>query len=841
MAIIRGLLVPDVSTGRLQKVIMLNELDIEAFAANVFSEISLLWTRRWKDVENVIIKDAKGLSDFVKLCMAYFMYGESSKIQKDIAEEIFKELGLGDEINKSEINIEKNVYFFRMIPSDTRFGANTTSLLYHSKVVMAIVSALSFNKLSEEDFQILRIAALFHDIGKPFNWARHDEEGAKIFERFFGKIFDEKYKERIKQLISNHHKDIADDPLIKYLRMADVFESAQNRLSSLIEFIMNLDSYKEKHRDMVGQEFNINDYIKRYHVIYNLEATKELTDIFLTAIQDRNVLGQFFKNFIEHDPLRTYNEESADADFSFYMVKGDARGIKKFVDGSILIRELRGGSVLVSEAQKKAVLELINNNMPLEFVIYVGGGNIVFIAPVKDIEKYINVARQAFEETAKGVKITFAKMLIDIKKLDKVPFGAIWQILNQKLGLEKRRITMKESKIIPGGLRPCDSCRINLATKMYPRGEDAFYYCDNCYSKVCEGESSIKRLAEEFVKVDALGTFEEFSIISEHLMEFIAGADIETLKLLDEKEKEYELPNLMVMKADGNLMGEFFAWSISLHEIIEKSGLADLAIAKIIEKVYDFLSRIDRYMPLRFRLGQIYSDGDDILWLLPSEVAFQIAFIVVNEFYRRMGYLKRMSVALVSFHPKFPLPVAIKIADNLLSLTKSKTRKYEILTNDSDNICGWIDFEIIEGGGFTPESLKNIRENIGLLTRRPYPVKLKRSLLDLDDFANLFNYVTGINVDFCGRLSKDMREYMKSNVRVFRRVLEYLSLEMPYDDARRIAIAYCIRQIGRFKDNLERRKNYEIALTLLEPEKLGKDIPIKLLDGYVLLKILLGG
>jgi len=255
----------------------------------------------------------------------------------------------------------------------------------------------------------------------------------------------------------------------------------------------------------------------------------------------------------------------------------------------------------------------------------------------------------------------------------------------------------------------------------------------------------------------------------------------------------------------------------------------------------NFLSRIDRYMPLRFRLGQIYSDGDDILWLLPSEVAFQIAFIVVNEFYRRMGYLKRMSVALVSFHPKFPLPVAIKIADNLLSLTKSKTRKYEILTNDSDNICGWIDFEIIEGGGFTPESLKNIRENIGLLTRRPYPVKLKRSLLDLDDFANLFNYVTGINVDFCGRLSKDMREYMKSNVRVFRRVLEYLSLEMPYDDARRIAIAYCIRQIGRFKDNLERRKNYEIALTLLEPEKLGKDIPIKLLDGYVLLKILLGG
>ena len=129
------------------------------------------------------------------------------------------------------INLLDNDELFKLlldcysIPSDTRPGANTSSLIVH----LLSSSALVWPLLGDvTDLHIFRIASLLHDIGKPLDYEKHvnvsDREARKLLE---GLISDKDLEKILKRIKSHHEKG-------SIIGRADVKSSSTDRLKKLI-------------------------------------------------------------------------------------------------------------------------------------------------------------------------------------------------------------------------------------------------------------------------------------------------------------------------------------------------------------------------------------------------------------------------------------------------------------------------------------------------------------------------------------------------------------------------------------------------------------------------------
>ncbi len=693
-----------------------------------------------------------------------------------------------------------------LIPADTRPGMNTSSLIAHQLATAAISNALSGGELN------FRVACLLHDIGKGYldegvekPYVKHAERGAKVLQSKLSTFAS------AASLVEEHHR--AENIVSRCDRIA----SAIDRLLELIELA-------------IGSE--LKELAREAGIIREEGLTRALyMDKSLQYFWDKVPLekqAKLSEKFVREahmyrDKLTLTGEPVS----GVLLLYADARRIKRFVDGSSYIREMRGGSKLVSKAVER-LAHVVSQRLGPENVIVAGGGVLFAIANREVAE---DVRREAANcESELGLSFTVTEETL----LDQVPLGIQWQKLVSRCGVEKLDLTKLRKPVIPGSAELCSSCGERPATG-YIREEPVCALCERKYN---EGESTIMEILRALGEVVKPGAFEG---ILDNIPDFLAGVPQELLK----KELREHPMDLAVVKADGNLMGWFIGSSVSLTELIEKSSRIYGAMDAVKHEVMEMARSLGGSYELRFRCGRIYCEGDDFLWLMPAWASLRAALKVAETFYDMMGGVCSLSVAVVAFNPRYPLYMAMSLAEAMLKHTKEvyRRRMSEKLPDGRLADIGYMDFEDLSTTKVTARSFKAVRARQGKTTARPYriPADGRGGILELLEIM-LGKESEGRSVkpsdraafikELAGESCKSRLQRIKDARRIVGRMLSYFKLEDIETEAK-LALMYAARQHAR---GVERAQLYLDCFNLLYP-MLSESGASMLMDAYIALRI----
>ncbi|MHA1251972.1 MAG: HD domain-containing protein, partial [Candidatus Helarchaeota archaeon] len=460
------------------------------------------------------------------------------------------------------------------LPADTRPGLNTSSLLIHMVMTSTLVTcyAESMAEMEKLDRELLRTASLFHDIGKPLDWPNHAEMSKNEFIKRFEDFFDNEYLRRIGNCIANHHKT-SDIPFYNYLIKCDRFASQNDRMREVV-----IDLLEEDMGDWIKNEHDFHKNYKKWNELR--PRFKELTKKFLDKYKDYEFK---YKTIL---PKGEY----------FALLIGDMRQIKKYVDNVNKLSELCGASYIVEDViNNKIPLKLYELGLPPECILMVGGGNILIIVPGKNAENIANTLENAFKEETKGG----AKLVAKYIKFGftENTFNEIYMQLNLELRNFKNELKDITVPIIPGSLQLCESCGSNYVPNFSEFGGQKLHYCPACLHKLSRGLDIYGKTRWSQFK-DAVGI--EWNEIMNKFLEFLAGVPPEKIKEYNQKIKSdaenakkltLSSPNLGILVADGNLMGEFMAKTTTITELVEKNIRISNAVNNAFEKIYDELEK----------------------------------------------------------------------------------------------------------------------------------------------------------------------------------------------------------------------------------------------------------
>ncbi|MFX1294486.1 MAG: HD domain-containing protein, partial [Promethearchaeota archaeon] len=477
-------------------------------------------------------------------------------------------------LNK-EIILTKNSNIFdayNKLPSDTRPGFNTSSLIIHQISTSALAYAIATHdgKLTTEEIQLLRTGCLFHDIGKPFIWAKHAAVGAEKFQEFFGEFFTDDYLQKILLLIKGHMDSQQKRDTRWYIHHADILSASSDRLTIILSKLFG-DHFPWMKDPTEFRKFERWNSIKNNFGKMTDEYVNNYTKIF----------NELFKNIPE-----TEGDQIG-------LVIGDIRKIKTYVDHVNRVAELKGASSLVDEILQDVVISLTQEKqIPPENIIFFGGGNIFFICDGKSSKELTNFIEIKFKESFKGgLRLTAENYKIDYNY--KGAFGQAYTWLMLKLNKKKKELKNVWTRTLPGAFKLCQSCGIHLAEKIiiFSEGEKDFY-CESCIQKFEKGRDPYVGFAALW-KPFAEKLNYPWRAIREKLLEFIAGHTIEDIEKMKKKDIPIRRLDVAVIKADGNLMGEFMADSASLTDLIERNIRIDRCMDIVFQEITSSIKNLN--------------------------------------------------------------------------------------------------------------------------------------------------------------------------------------------------------------------------------------------------------
>jgi len=893
LSVIRGYFIP---VGR-ERVVSVSRGEAVSIVERTLNAISSFLR---KDAEKVLGKDWKfeNISEagkLRKLCdFMVFVFNLMVYPFKNIKVTFLKgKLSITEELSMQffGFNNEEKLYSlckklsdilaFQNIPADTRPGANTSSLWNHHKVTSAVAYCLAIErKVSDSRLrEILRFASLFHDIGKPLHWSSggsHPSRSEELIRKHFTGILNDEILKKVCYLIKYHHdpdKISKIDPTLyscaKILHDADVFASAEDRVEELAVNILR--NYREGPEELNNKISKLDfqkwkDYV--YWNNFSSEEIKRLTKYFLEKY------AKYFMD--EKDKYTSFRESKGE----LALIVCDARRIKDYVDHVNTLYEMIGGSRIVrlatinirenvNELEKRGVLGFILEHLLPENIIFVGGGNLLLIAPASKASQITKEIEKTFlEATNYGTKMLAEYVTFPVDTKD--TFGAIYSYLQRKLASKKVNLLSFEEPTIAGTFMMCESCGRKPASTVIRHGDKEYKVCESCEFKFKIGKKYaselrfkdlvlFEKLIEEAEKKKVGNHREEIlQALMECIPEFIAGHSLEevyNIWLKREEKKEVEVRrrlNWAIIKADGNLMGEFFARSISITDIYEKSLSIDRNLRVTLNEIFSKYGEENEYQILRLKFGLIYADGDDVLWLVPSNLAIDVAISLINKFNEESCHTCSLSVGIAVSDPVSPVYISMDVAESLLAQAK-KLHRLMFKNKKDDKVAGYIDFEVVEAGTLSGFGLKSLRNKLSYIDPvkekieekypiigRPYLIPLinettnefkllNRNFFDLyylgTALKNEGKYKINIGKEKEVKLLKDRRNVFNPN-------------KFPME--KRLAVAFAVRQFGRHKAmRTGQHWIYRDVLHLLNLEDY--NALISLLDAYVLLKILGGG
>lgn len=732
---------------------------------------------------------------------------------------------------------------FMRIPADTRPVANTSSLLTHLLATSAIASSIYKSRVSdfsELDHEILRLASLLHDVGKPFSWEKHVATGINLIKNFLGDFVEEKILEKVIDLVKKHHGEHR-DTLCRILVEADRISSNIDRIK---DFLFNRREISKK----------IDDICKKIDPELSVEKIKDNWDSweFWKGL-GVSTIRKLTEEMIKILETLSFEDDGRKIEGEVLAVKLDVRGIQSYITEANRLAEIVGGSRIVDNLIMWWVpFELLKNKIPPENVIYSGGGNILLICSNKDLGKVRSLCKVCSEEW--GLEVAIGSEPIFKGSI----FRKVLNNLESSLALEKMKIFGEGEEIIPGLAFLCQSCYRRPATIKSKLTE--LRLCETCNRRLEYGITNHfkARWASMKIKNESLENIFglTWDCVREHLIELIAGHEPDEIKKMKENSFSEEYLNIAVVKVDGNLMGSFLAKSISISDLMDRSTRIDLALKKgfrRIEEVLDVaLGNEAKKWIARLRLGLMYCGGDDALLLCPSWLTPAITVILATEFTRELGFSATLSVGVAANMLKQPIWGLFEASERLLKFTKKEYRKREI---KGEVHIGAVTYEVVETGAATGDyvdySVNYLRRNN--LTTQPLTILNEPEKYS---FKLLLDYLWGLleGLDYNQIVQNSYATYRyyrfkdrnllgsrTDNIR--KELIEVLKQVLFRKKEGKIkAISYIMRKYG----TIDKEKKKEI-LPIIFRTLVGEgdqnliDSKIAALDLYKLIKLLSGG
>lgn len=545
--------------------------------------------------------------------------------------------------------MREKLYRILKFPADTRPGANTSSLLIHAMTASAIASSILINGVESHQSRarslaVLRLACLFHDIGKMVEWREHESVSSMTLNSLFSEYVDGDAKSIISEAASLIQERT--HPLRKYLIQADVTSSELDRIVEMFESLMRSSpSFVE-----LEEKAKVWGGLRRAYMKWEFwrgvgdDLVRSLTEEFCRRASS---ISEGTLNCIRIKPkLLNPNVE---------MVRVDVRGIQSYIRLND-IWAMNGASreidYILYVALPAYLIEKFE--IPLESVLYSGGGNVTLALPKNLVSR--------LDELCKHFNDTFFKGTPSYLIYGRSPLYNSFPWINSEI---EEDLLRKKIFFWTAGLS-----RTLVDPNIYARCE----VCGRYYAElqregkaVCEACSRRLEFGREHhfsVRSRALGL--DWGKLSKCVIEYIAGHPACP-------EPAEEQLNYAMVKFDGNLVGQLIGSSISLTDACERSFRIDSSV-KI--AVRSFLESLDVEDVRRLILGLMYVGGDDGVIMMPSRLALPFALHLLNEYYLNMGCKSSLSVGILAVKPKHPLINSIEASNELLSIAKSgETRR----------------------------------------------------------------------------------------------------------------------------------------------------------------------
>jgi len=633
-----------------------------------------------------------------------------------------------DDLNKA---IKESWLF---LPSDTRPGLNISSLLPHLLLTSSIAWCKAVNRsLSREECALLRLATLLHDIGKPFDYKEHYKVSREIAKYLTRELpIPKDYQDKIVEWVEKHHIE-SPAPSMYALTKADqtasaidrVLEAVKKLIGEQIEQIatqLGLDP-----KDAYGAGVPSWEFWRK--VGEEPELFKALCESFVTKLKD-----------LSDEKLReVVGQGGVEDDLSLCCV--DIGGVQEFIMRTRELRCVAASSMFVDDSTVAYIPLLLQMELersykvwlPFESFVYNLGGVILFIAPT-ELASHLEQNWDAIRRRLEGYFDLY---------LARTPLNTSYYQTSGRLASEMalRKITTQpliySVKRLLAKAQLRERCQKCYSEPPVTQTEYDEKFCKLCFElyKFGSGMHFAKRWGSRF-RVGNLWIKPEdcFNIPYDKLTEsfdimyFIAGHN--------KDEIEGRKRNLALIKVDGNLMGAFFARSISIADAIEKSARVDLALKGAFEeatyRIFETISRFDEVAAKQtvasLKLGLLYMGGDDALIICPSWIALPLAVDISENFYKKMGGECSLSVGIVAAPPEHDIWALIDGSSKLLEEAKRVGR----VKSSGGALC----FDIVEGGILSGATVKGRYEdlkNLGL-TAQPFTIlkddQIKRITID---------------------------------------------------------------------------------------------------------------